>query len=68
LCRIPIARSHSAGGSIQSIGGPIPSGAKVIDLGDDTLLPGFIDAHTHLTMAFDPDYNGARRDALSRGR
>lgn len=26
----------------------IPSGAKVIDLGNVTLLPGFIDAHTHL--------------------
>jgi imidazolonepropionase-like amidohydrolase len=26
----------------------IPPGAKVIDLGNVTLLPGFIDAHTHL--------------------
>src|SRR5437899_2551762 len=26
----------------------VPSGAKVIDLGDVTLLPGLIDAHTHL--------------------
>ena len=26
----------------------IPADAKVIDLGNVTLLPGFIDAHTHL--------------------
>ncbi len=30
-------------GSVQ-----IPAGAKIMDLGDVTLLPGFIDAHTHL--------------------
>ena len=36
----------SAVGSASSIN--IMAGAKVIDLGDVTLLPGFIDAHTHL--------------------
>jgi imidazolonepropionase-like amidohydrolase len=35
----------------------VPSGAKVIDLGNVTLLPGFIDAHTHLIgrVLGDPD-------------
>jgi imidazolonepropionase-like amidohydrolase len=35
----------------------IPSGAKVIDLGNATLMPGFIDAHTHLIgrVLGDPD-------------
>ena len=55
-----------ANGHIQSVGGGIPAGAKVIDLGDATLLPGFIDSHTHLTMDFDLDYNGARLKALDR--
>ena len=36
---------------IKSVGGEIPAGANIIDLGDLTLLPGFIDMHTHLTFA-----------------
>lgn len=55
-----------AGNKIRSMGGSAPSNATVIDLGDATLLPGFIDAHTHLTVDFDPDYNGARLRGAER--
>ncbi len=33
-----------------------PPGAQVIDLGDATLLPGFIDAHVHLDMEMSDDW------------
>lgn len=39
----------------------VPANAKIIDLGDVTLLPGFIDAHTHLIgrVLGDPDGDAA---------
>ena len=51
----------SAVGDARSV--RIPAGAKVIDLGDVTLLPGFIDAHTHLIgrVLGDPGRRYARR-------
>jgi imidazolonepropionase-like amidohydrolase len=42
----------------------VPAGAKVIDLGDVTLMPGLIDAHTHITYHFDRTGRfGISRDA-----
>ena len=48
------AVSSSAG----SQGSPAPAGARHVDLGDVTLLPGLIDMHTHLTS--DPKFSGYR--------
>jgi imidazolonepropionase-like amidohydrolase len=43
---------------------PIPSGARVIDLGDATLSPGFMDAHTHVTADYTGNFTERRLKAL----
>ena len=43
---------------------PTPDGAQVIDLGDATLSPGFMDAHTHLTADFSGNYSERRLQEL----
>src|SRR5215472_8808277 len=56
------------GGKISAVGATaaMPAGAQVIDFGDATLLPGFIDAHTHLTFPYSDDYKQARLDTLQK--
>jgi imidazolonepropionase-like amidohydrolase len=39
---------------------PIPANAQVIELGDSTLSPGFMDGHTHLTLDFSGNFNELR--------
>lgn len=42
------------GGRIVRVGprGAVPAGARIVDLGDRTVLPGLIDAHAHPTWYF----------------
>jgi len=56
------------GKKIQAVGpdAKIPDGAQTIDLGDATLVPGFIDAHVHMSGVssnnwYEDWYNGVMR-------
>jgi imidazolonepropionase-like amidohydrolase len=41
------------GDRIENVGTSVPAGARVIDLGDRTLLPGLADLHTHILLQGD---------------
>src|SRR5437879_12719808 len=43
---------------------PLASGAQVIDLGDETLCPGCMAAHTHLPADYSRTYYERRRPGL----
>ena len=55
--------------SIEAVGPGLanPAGAKVVDLGDATLFPGFIDAHTHMTGESDDNWYKDTVDDLRQG-
>ncbi|MFP2930795.1 amidohydrolase family protein [Pyxidicoccus sp. 3LG] len=47
-------------------GASVPEGARVVELGDATLLPGFMDAHTHLTGEAGEDWRQDLIDDMQR--
>ena len=46
------------GGRITALQQPLPDGVCVIDLGDVTLMPGLVDAHTHLLQNYESRHGG----------
>lgn len=62
------------GDKIMSVGADatVPAGAEVIDLANATVLPGLIDAHTHITMTTNFGYSrlaiSVPREALNGAR
>jgi imidazolonepropionase-like amidohydrolase len=57
-----------SGDRIAGVGAsaPVPAGATVVDLGDATLLPGFIDAHVHITDESSGDHYRDFYDGMLR--
>jgi imidazolonepropionase-like amidohydrolase len=57
-----------SGTKIQAVGSDIniPDNAQVIDLGDATLLPGFIDAHVHMSEESGPHWYHDWFDSIMR--
>src|SRR5579871_1945132 len=55
-------------GKIVAVGAnsTIPAGAKVIDLGDATLMPGLIDSHVHLDGEFSEDWYKGFYEGVTR--
>jgi imidazolonepropionase-like amidohydrolase len=57
------------GNRIEAIGpgSRVPPDATVVDAGDATLLPGFIDAHTHLGWAYAASYDQREMERMRKG-
>ncbi|HLJ47938.1 MAG TPA: amidohydrolase family protein [Bryobacteraceae bacterium] len=54
------------GSQIKAVGkgSAIPEHARILDFGDATISPGFIDAHTHLSMMWTNDYRTETMNSL----
>src|SRR5688572_22116692 len=56
------------GTTIRAVGAQVaaPAGATVVELGDVTLMPGMMDAHTHLSGEMGDNYDSGTLDFLRK--